>query len=504
MMAKGGGYATFLVLSVLILAAGCAPTRSDYYSSLRRRRLESFRRWDEPSPTDERPRIEGELDLEEALRLALLYSPQLQAALQGKETARGRVVEAYSEVLPSADLSAGYVRLDQLPSMGGVGIGVGDLDNYSFRVTLTQPIFKGGAISIAQRAARLSSYLSDETVRGAVENVVESVARGYCDAVLAEELVAVQEDALQSARAHFEAVGLKQLQGVATEYDVLRARVDVSNIQADLIEQKRRRDIARASLLRGMGVSQKSRGELTTTLDYEEQEPPSFREAVRVAFQNRPDLYQAAISADLQQEALNEARTKYLPRLEGYYWHMWARPDPRSSAVWGRQWQAGLNLRWNLFDGLAREGRIIQQKALLRQMQILLGDAEQRALLEVKDALLELESARELVESQSLNSERASRALDLADEGYKEGVNTELEVLDATAALTRAKSLYYTALHRHTTARIRLQRAMGMLGPPAGTREVPERVGRPGDIKRLTDQVQQDQKIGQLQKGETE
>jgi len=187
---------------------------------------------------------------------------------------------------------------------------------------------------------------------------------------------------------------------------------------------------------------------------------------------------------DLQQEALAEARTYYLPRIEAYYWRLWARPDPHEATniAWDSQWQAGLALTWSLFDGLAREGKIVQRRAELRRQQILLSDAEERALLEISSALFELQNARELVESQRLNLERADKALSLVQTGYREGVNTQLEVLDATAALTAARGLYYRALHRHTLARIGIQKAMGLLGPRPGIRKVPGDVGPIGSL----------------------
>jgi outer membrane protein TolC len=259
--------------------------------------------------------------------------------------------------------------------------------------------------------------------------------------------------------------------------------VDVSNTQADLSEQKRLRDISRTGLLRALGVDQDSQVDLVTPLTYDDQEPPSFAQAVQAAFYNRPDIYQAAIALDLQELALRDAKTRWWPRLDAYFWDMLASPDPHgSSGSWGTQWQAGLGLMWTAFDGLAREGRIIQQQALLRQSEIQLDDAEQQVLLELRDALLELQSARELVESQKLNLERANRALELVIEAYNVKVRTEVEVLDAQAALTRAKALHYGALHRHASAKLALRRAMGFLSPPPGAESVPQKVENLTDI----------------------
>jgi hypothetical protein len=69
--------------------------------------------------------------------------------------------------------------------------------------------------------------------------------------------------------------------------------------------------------------------------------------------------------------------------------------------------------------------------------------------------------------------EAASEAYRLVTIGAREGINTELEVLDARAARTAAQGIYYEALYRHIAARLSLQRAMGILGPPPGTEGVP-------------------------------
>lgn len=479
-------------LLVVSVVSGCAVSRPEYFAALRDRHLEAYRRWQSRNPGEERPQIVGKLSLEEAVRLTLQYNTELQAALQERGIARGTTYEAYSEALPKVDLTVDYTRLDQVftVDLGMQSFQVGDRDNYSYRVKVTQPLYRGGNMAIAQHAARLFSYLTDEKIRGTVENVVFNVANTYYDTVLAEHLIQVQEAALESARAQLESVTARERQGIATEFDVLRARVEVSILEADLIEQKNRRDLARARLVKKIGVSQQSQVELVTDLSYQPG-VPSFEQALRLAFENRPDIWQATIGLDLQNQALRVAYSYYLPRLETYYWNRWAKPDPHEASKirWGREWQVGLTLDWPLFDGLAREGRIVREKALRRQKKILLSEAEERAVLEVQSALLELKNAREFVESQKQNLTLARRALQLVEAGYREEVNTEVEVLDARTAVTRVLGLYYGALHRHTIARVALQKAMGLVGSKPGTKKVPKEVKPPGDMPEILSQL---------------
>lgn len=470
---------TVMMVIAVLFGTGCLPSRHQYFGRVRGRRTRSFEHWErkEQRADLEKPSLEGPLGLENVVRLTLAHNTRIEAVLLERERARGRAMSAYSEALPRVDLGANYTRRDKVTTvdLGVESFQIGDRDNYSTRVDITQPLFKGGSIYIAQRAARIFSYLSDEKVRQRVEQSLFEATTAYFDARLAERLIAVQEAALESAQQHLDDVRSRRRHGTATEYDVLRARVDVSNIRADLIEQRNTRDQAMTRLLRVMGVSQRSTVELSTDMQYL-RVSPDFVESVKEAFANRPDIYRAELNVDLQNESLKEAHSRYFPRLEAYFWNLWAKPDPHEASriAWGDQWQAGVRMNWPLFDGLAREGRIIQEKALLRQNVILLSDAEEQAIQEIRDAILELQNARELVESQRLNLQRADRALQLVQSGYREGVNAEVEVLDARTALTRARGLYYQALHRHTVARIQLQRAKGILGPAPGNTEKPE------------------------------
>ncbi len=491
------GAAVIVVVCGLLtaLSPGCVPSRSAYYRDLQSGRSAAYRRWqNEESEQERRPRLTGEVSLEGAVEFALGHNTRLKAMLQKKEQARGRVVEAYSESLPKVDLTAGYTRLDQVMNidLGVQSFQIGDKDNYRYQVEVTQPIYKGGLMHIARRAARVFSYLSDEQVRGTVGQVVFNVARAYYDAVLADRMIKVQEAALEATRAHLEDVKSRREHGTATEYDVLRTRVDMSNIRADLIRQRNRKEQAITRLLKQMGASQRSEVELAGGLEYQPTDT-GFEEAVRLAFRNRPDIYAAELNVKLQKAALEKAYTRYYPRLNAYFWHLWAKPDPAqaSNIEWDTDWETGLALTWPLFDGLAREGKIIQEQALLRQRRIELTDAEETAITQVRNAMLRLENARELVESQKLNLQRADRARELVQAGYREGVNTQVEVLDATAALREARGLYYKALHEHITAVLELKQATGQLSPSPGAQEVPDEAEQVGDVSAPREKTQE-------------
>jgi outer membrane protein TolC len=190
-----------------------------------------------------------------------------------------------------------------------------------------------------------------------------------------------------------------------------------------------------------------------------------MEEAVEAAYRNRPDLFGREFDIKYQKELLKIIQSRYWPTISGYYDKTWSKPDPHNSMLieWGRAWDAGVMATLPIFDGFAREGDIVQQKARLKQAQIDLVDAEETALFELTKAQLSIEDAEEFVDSQRLNLTRAQEGLRLAEVGYKEGTNTQVEMIDAQAALTTARANYYQAIYSHTTAKLDLQKAMGTL-----------------------------------------
>jgi outer membrane protein TolC len=456
----------------VLLACGCA-TQEQIYHDIRESRAASIRAWTAANQGEPSTQIvlQGDLPANAAVLTAIGNNKQLQAILQQKEIAEGRIVEAYGEALPRIDLSAGYTRLDKVSSISipsGPTVTFGDVDNYSIGATLRQPIFRGGAIGAGIRAARIYRYSADEQVSATMQGVIFEVRKHYLDALLARELARVSEGDVGVARRHLADVEKKNAQGVASDFEVLRARVEITNIEAQLIQRQNEFHLAQSALLRTMGVSQESKVNLSDKLVYEPVQP-SLAEAVAKAFESRPDLLLAELGVRLQREAVKVAKARWWPEVDLVFSERYTKPDPHSSMLieWGSAWSSGVQATYPLFDGFRAAGRLRQEKAALKQRQIELVSAEEQALLDVKQALFSIDDASRFVKSQADNLTRAGEGLRLAEVGYREGVNTEVQVLDARQALSQTQALYYQAVYSYTLARLGLERATGVLRAPA-------------------------------------
>lgn len=452
-----------MMLVMLCLGVMGCESGPNVQREIRSARTRALRQWKQRQEVDDREgtRISGQLSLENALKLALTHNKSLQAVIQERDVARGRVMAAHNGLLPTISLLGGYTRYDDDAYDKDA---MGSLDEYGVGLKVTQPLFRGGATQAEVRSARLLACYSDEHIRQRTETTLYDVTSCYYRVLLAQQLQEVARDAVTSAEAYQDEVTRKRDLGSATEYKVLRARVDVALYQAQLIQQRNALNLARTQLLKQMGVEQDSLVELSGDLVFRPVKT-LFDQAVETAYHHRPDLGQAQANVRLGQEAIRLAASRYWPQVSAFATSGWSRPDPYQSTVddGDTYTTVGVSGQWPLFDGLGREGRVVESKALLRQREFELLETQEQAILEIRQSLLSLRDAEQFVESQRMNLQLANEGLRLAEVGYTNGINTEIDVTDARSALTRAKGLHYQAVYDHAIARLKLQKACGIL-----------------------------------------
>jgi outer membrane protein len=453
-----------LISSAIFLSLGGCVSKEQYYDDVSLSRESAYRQWESRKAVEKQTQtvIAGKLSIEDCLKLTLTNNKALLRTLEEKEAARGGELGSYSAILPTVAISGGYERIDEKSSFGAMTFGA--LDNYSAALQVTQPIFAGGAIPARINAARLGSLMADQAVRSAVQETVYAAQLGYYTVVLNQQLYQISDDAVKSAKAHLNDVNQKYAVGVASNYDVLRSEVELSNFMAQFIQSRNAINVSKASLIKIMGISQDSTFTPGDELNYSPVNI-TMEEAVASAYRHRPDLLGRELGKRQQKELLAIAQSTYYPTVSAYYKDFWTKPNSHNPMLdeWDFGWNYGVMASLPLFDGFAREGGVISQKARLKQSQIDLVDSEESALFELTRAILSIEDAAEFVDSQKLNLSRAAEGLRLVEAGYREGTNTQVEVLDAQTALTTARANYYQAIYNHLVAKLDLQKAMGTL-----------------------------------------
>ena len=142
------------------------------------------------------------LTLEEALRKALADNPTLGRSRIEVDALQSQADVAFSSILPRIVLQGSFTRNDQ-----EVAFGEGEdsrtilaENDWSYRLTLSQPVFAGNRERKAITQARLNVDVARQVVADTEEELILGVAASYLAVVQAEELLAVEERNLELAR----------------------------------------------------------------------------------------------------------------------------------------------------------------------------------------------------------------------------------------------------------------------------------------------------------------
>ncbi len=414
-----------------------------------------------PEPNGAPVRHDGALGLRDAVNLALERNLPLRGAFLRRAEALGTVEEALGEALPGLELTG--TAASDLADRGE------DPDTASLSLQLTQPLWRSGIVAAGLRHARLNAARTEAAIRQQLQQTIARVTRLYLDVLLQQHLVTVYEEAVGSADRMLKTSRTRRAAGTVSDYEVLRAEVEVSTASADLLQARNTLRTSTLELLRTLGIAQDSQVTLTGVLDFQA-EAYDVEQTVRAALEHRPDLIQAEADLRMAEAGIALVRGQYGPAADAYLRGTYANPDPNrprdgGGGGGGDDWSVGATLRWTLFDGFARRGRLRQAASRAGQAANALLDAEEAVRVDVVKALLDLRHADELYQSQRKNLELAREALRMLESGFRMGRNTQIEVLDAQSALTAVMGRHYNAVHAHSVARLAVRHATGLLGP---------------------------------------
>ncbi len=409
------------------------------------------------------------LTLDEAVRLALAGNPDILKAKEEIRRVHGLYVEVRAQALPQASLTSGYDVQDERLAGASFG-GLASPNNESWRVAFegSQLIYSGGAVGGAINIAEFERASTFYQLRDTVDRVIEAVRRQFYRVIVFRSLITVQQEALdllmqslQDQKDRFEA-------GTVPRFNVLRAEVEVANQQPQVIRAKNDYRIALLELSRLLGVNYEVHGgseekfRVEGTLEVGPI-PLKLDEAVAMGVERRAFLKVQRQRILSEREQIKVAMAGYKPTVKlvgGYEWRSKTFSASLDEYIDG--WFFGVRGQWNVFDGLETKGKVEQARARLESALINYDDSVRQVQVEVQSAYSRLNEALELIDSQKKNIEQANEALRLAQERLDVGAGTQLDLLDARVALTRARVTELEARFDYNSALAEFERVTGL------------------------------------------
>jgi outer membrane protein TolC len=452
------------------------------------------------------------LSLDDALRTAEAASEDVAIAEAGVERAHGQQYQARSQFLPQISGSASYTRTLRsqfqrlagssdtttgppdcstfesrvdttapLPqrirllenslgcASGGTSfgsfqsVGFGAANQYNLGLSVSQNIFTGGRITAQVRQARAARTGAEITLTSARAQVMLDVAQAYYDAVLADRLLNIAEATLAQAETTLSQTRLAKQVGNQPEFELLRARVTRDNQLPVVIQQRSARDLAYLNLKRLLKLPLDERLDLTTTLEDTTTSPGTRLAALLSSTSDtsaaeRSPVRQAFQNVLAQRSAVDVARAERLPSitLSSAFGRV---AFPTGFPSWDQfltNWTVSASLQLPIFLGGAIKGDKMIAEANEREAEARLRQTTQLAAVDTRNAIAQLRAAEAQYAASSGTEDQASRAYDIAQLRYREGISTQTELSASRIQLQQARANRAQATRDLQVARLRV------------------------------------------------
>lgn len=400
------------------------------------------------------------LTLKDCLDHTLGYSRDVLMAVETINQSQGRYVEERAAALPNLKGEVAAVRSYDASLKLYEDFGIDAMGTeYAATLTLTQPLFTWGQIGAAIRAAKYDKVSAEDALRQARQLAMRETANVFYDLVLSIELEKVARDNVDQKERHLKETERKHQMEVATDYDVLAARVALANARPALTQARNTIRLARDRLRYYTGVKGdfEVSGSLASTL----QPSAPLREVLDRATANRPEVAYYENRVHVFQELVTVAKGGNKPRLDLKVHAGWISDHDLSGDYPGKRWDAGVFLSVPIFDGFQTRGRVIQAHSRLATTELEMKKLLDEIALDARDAINRVREAIQIAEGLQASVTQAERLLAMAETGYRHGVKTKLEVDDAESNLLAARSNLARSRRDYLVARAKLSWIMG-------------------------------------------
>jgi len=347
---------------------------------------------------------------------------------------------------------------------GNEGISVGRDNTWTGGFNLNWPV----VVPTLWKSLELSSLdveLAVEGARSSKINMINSIRKAYYGVLFAKDAMNVLQTSYDNAVLNYENIKNKYQQGVVSEFDMIRADVNVKNIKPNLIQTQNSYNLATLSLKALMGVDMDL--DITVAGSLKDYEQDLYKELLSVdsSLDSNSDLKQFDIQNNQLKKTLELYRAQYLPviAITGNYMYMSMNNDFKfGDYKWNPYSTVGLSLSIPLFDGFKKRNDIKQTKVSLEQMEWQRQDIVRNLELAVKNNVNNMSNYVEQVLSTKDVVAQAEKGYEISQKLYDTGMGTLLDLNDAQLGLTQASLAFNQAIYNFLASKADLDKTLGI------------------------------------------
>ena len=420
------------------------------------------------------------LTLDEAIALALKNNRLIEQSAEDREAARWNLSAARRQSGPTFSWSSSLNRIggryyrrnnqrnnhDQARYYSKFqDVNMSLYPSYESENTnsasLSMPVYTGGRLENQRKTARYALNAADLTLENSRQTVKYQAAQAYYQVLQRASLVNVQEEAVELLEEHLRNVTIQYEVGTIAKSDVLATNVQLANSQQSLNTAQGNYQTAVAQLNNILGLPVNTEIAASDEINFihynltEEQ-------CLDYALAHRPDGIAAIYTLKQAEAQTAAAKSGYRPNVNAVVQGSMSGENVFGSNHNAEQWAVGLQMQWNIFDNGVTSANVNQAKAAERRAESVAQQQIETIQLEVHSAYIALKTSEKNIEVTASAVDKAEEEFKIAQIRYVEGVDTNLNVMNAQEKVVETRNNYYTAIYNFNTSRAQLEKAMGV------------------------------------------
>ena len=409
------------------------------------------------------------LTLPEALEIALSENPTVRIAEMEVERYDYVKRQTWGSLLPQVSASGSYTRSIVKSEMRG-GLSFGADNTFAVQGDLSLPLF-APAVYRTLKMNDTQMAAAVEAARASRITLVAEVKKAIYNNQLAEQSLAVLRESEATVQRTVDDTEVQYRNGLASEYDLLTAQVQLSNLKPTILQTENSIKLAKLQLKMYLSVPEEVEIEVVGALDAMRDEVLAGTDGLTVDVTENSDLRSLELQEELLQRSLRAANAGRLPTLAAFgtasytgndmepFMGMGAGDDARY--FWTHPISVGLQLSVPIFSGLTKMNKSRELKNQIAQIALQRDYARQQVDVQVRAALNDLLTARETMFAQEKTVEQARKAYRISDARYRAGAGTILELNSAQLSQTQAQLNFSQAIYDYLSAKAEYDRIAG-------------------------------------------
>ena len=415
------------------------------------------------------------LDLATALKIAHDNNPTIKIAELEIQRVDYSKKEALGNLLPSLSASGQYTNnimksVMFMPEsfsqmMGGQKyMEIGYKNSYTGSISAGLPLVNFSLWEqIKSKQCEIDLIL--EQARASKIDMTKQVKDAYFAVLLAKNSLKVLERSINNAKETLKSTEAGFEQGVVSEYDLIRAKVQVNNLNPSYIAAKNGLELAVLQLKMILSLPQEQKIVFLENLEDFSDRIVSVTDAESErAVNNNSELRQLDLNIMSLQHNLKMVNSQHLPSLSafGQYAYQTQAEDFRFSEYnWVGSAAVGLQLSIPIFNGRTVVNKAKQLKISLQELQLQKQYASDGIDLQIQSAINNMKAAQEQLSVNKDAISQAERGYEIAKVRYQTGSGTILELNDSELSMTQANLNYQQSLYDFLTAQTNLEKVLG-------------------------------------------